>query len=200
MLLLIFLLSIARKLNYEKEAKLIEKIAERDDSALSELYDLYSKLIFSFTLRILKDKSEAEDIVQTVFLQIWEKASSFNNNKGSVYSWIMTLSRNKAIDKIRSKSYSNSVSNRADIDKLELKTDEYPSNLDAAILNERADILKKALNEIPEEQKSLLYLAYFEGFSQSEISEKYNIPLGTVKTRIRQAMIKLEKILKPILT
>ncbi len=194
-----FLLSLIRKLNSVKEAQLIDKIAAKDESALSDLYDIYSRLIYSFTLKILKDKNETEDLLQTIFFQIWNSASTFDKTKGTAYSWIITMSRNRALDKLRSKSFKQAKQFSHDVEILHLKDDKSVSNLDAAIANERAEMLKNAMSQIPEEQKSVLTLAYFEGYTQTEISEKLNIPLGTVKTRIRQALTKLEKILTPIL-
>ncbi|MEO8399443.1 MAG: sigma-70 family RNA polymerase sigma factor [Ignavibacteriaceae bacterium] len=194
-----FLLSLLRKFNSEEEAKLIEKVANNDESALSNLYDIYSRIVYSFIIKIVKDKQEAEDLLQSVFIQIWEKASSFDKTKGTVYSWVVTMSKNRAIDKIRSKAYKKSRQNVNDIEKVTLIDYKNPSSLDASIAAERSEFLRKAMEQIPEDQKLVLNLAYFEGFTQSEISEQYNIPLGTVKTRMRQALIKLEKLLKPIL-
>jgi RNA polymerase sigma-70 factor, ECF subfamily len=184
--------------NHEKF--LIERIVLRNEKSLEELYDRYSRIIFSLALRIVKKKEDAEEILQNVFLQIWDKAHTFDYQKGNVYSWIITLTRNKAIDKLRSKSYkteSQNVTIKEDL--LTFTNASYNSTIDAVTMNERISIVKNAISQIPEEQKSIIELAYFEGYTQAEISETLNIPLGTVKTRMRQAMIKLRTILSDYL-
>ncbi len=185
----------------EKELELIGRITMKEEKALAELYDRYSKLLFSIILRIVKNREDAEEILHTVFLQIWDKAGLFDLNKGNLYSWLITLARNKGIDKIRTKNfkeqYNRTGLNKADEMELEKKYGlEYNTDLlqmfDAS---ERTLIISKALNELPSEQKKVIELAYFEGLTQAEMSEILNIPLGTVKTRTRQALIKLEGLL-----
>lgn len=190
------LLADLKNADSDHEKFLIERIVLRNEKSLEELYDRYSRIIFSLALRIVKKKEDAEEILQNVFLQIWDKANTFDSQKGNVYSWIVTLTRNKSIDKLRSKSYKSENQNVTI--KEELLTFPNTSNystIDAVTMNERISIVKNALSQIPEEQKSVIELAYFEGYTQIEISETLDIPLGTVKTRMRQAMIKLRTIL-----
>jgi len=184
----------------EEELALLERISNGEEDALSELYDMYSRLICSLIIKIVKSHEEAEDLIQSLFIKIWNKASSFDRTKGNVYSWLTTLARNSAIDRIRSKQYKNSRDNLGEIDKAEIfGNKEELTGLDSAIIKERAELVSKALNQIPAEQSNVIELAYFQGLTQSEMSEELNIPLGTVKTRMRQALIKLEKILSPFI-
>jgi RNA polymerase sigma-70 factor, ECF subfamily len=183
----------------EKESQLLERIAASDESALSELYDLYSRIIYSLIIRIVKSREEAEDLLQLIFVKIWYKAGSFDKNKGSVYSWVVTMARNNAIDRIRSKQFKNINVNSVQIETIDNCKSE-TSNLDTVIMNERADIVNKALKQIPQEQSAIIELAYFGGMTQSEIAQKLSIPIGTIKSRTRQALIKLEKILSPFIS
>jgi RNA polymerase sigma-70 factor (ECF subfamily) len=182
------------------EEDLIERISEGDDSALLKLYDSYSRIVFSLILKIIKNKEEAEDILQTVFMKIWNKAEKFNKNKGGVYSWIITIARNLAIDRLRSKQFKSARNHVYEINDVKNKISDNLSGLDSAIIKERAELINSALERIPTEQKMLIELAYFQGFTQSELSETLNIPLGTVKTRMRQALDKLEKMLTPVVS
>jgi len=199
-LFLQFFLALIKNRSGEEEIRLIERIVYRDEAALSELYDLYSRILYSLVLKIVKNQEEAEDILQSVFIKIWNKALSYNKSKGSVYSWLVTLARNSAIDKVRSKDYKANAAKISDIKEVDIINDDPDyDGLNSAIANERAGFVGNALNQIPPEQKVVIELAYFEGLTQVEIAEKLNIPLGTVKTRIRQALIKLEKLLSDVI-
>lgn len=178
----------------EEEIELLYKIARGDQNSLEILYDLYCRVIYSLVLRVLKRREDAEEITQNVFLQIWEKAGLFNFEKGSVYTWIINIARNKAIDKLRSKDYRQIKENVIELDKYDWWQE---GNKDIAI-DTLSDIdtiehVKKALTMLPNEQKLVIEMAYFEGCTHVEIADKLNLPLGTVKTRARQAMIKLQK-------
>jgi RNA polymerase sigma-70 factor (ECF subfamily) len=185
----------------EEEIELIRRIVSKDQNALARLYDLYSRLLYSLIFRIVKNREDAEELLQTVFLQVWDKADSFDLKKGSVYSWLITLARNKSIDKIRSKTYKE----QSQLSRNEMefeKVHNIETNLDIGYMmdeKERVKIVSKALNELPAEQKQVIELSYYEGLTQMEISQSLNVPLGTVKTRTRQALIKLENLLAEIL-
>lgn len=182
--------------NSGEEIELMRQIKSRDESALEELYELYKRLLFGMIFSIVKKREEAEDVLQEVFVKIWNKADSFDENRGNVYSWIVTLARNKAIDRLRSKAYKTqqkaSVSIHEPLFTLE---GDKADPLETTIFSDRAELVKKALNEIPESQKEVIKIAYFRGLTQSEIADQLDIPLGTVKTRTRQGMIKLKSIL-----
>lgn len=174
------------------------RIKARDSAALSELYDFYNRLLFGLILSILKKREEAEDILQEVFITIWEKAEQFDLDKGTVYTWIVSLARNKSIDRLRSKVYKEQKKQSASLDNEDvfypLYSDEQDP-LEQTILADRAKSVHEALDQISDKQRKVLQVAYFNGMSQSEIAEVFGIPLGTVKTRMRDGMIKLRELL-----
>lgn len=183
--------------NNSEEVDIMRRIKNKDEQALSELYDLYNRLLYGMIFSIVKSKPEAEDILQEVFIKIWKKAGSFNQQRGNVFSWIVTLTRNRAIDRTRSKGYKNQQKTTGDINSpaINLKSEHYDP-LETTILADRSELVNQALSEIPEKQCKVLEIAYYRGLTQSEISDKFEIPLGTVKTRMRQGMIKLKDILE----
>lgn len=180
----------------DDEVELLKRIKARDEEALAELYDLYNRLLFGMIISVVKKREEAEDVLQEVFVKIWERASTFNEERGNVYSWVVTLTRNKAIDRIRSKDYKTQEKATRDVDAPDffLEGEKYDP-LETTIYSDRTELVKKALGEIPQSQSEVLKIAYYEGLTQREISEQLDIPLGTVKTRMRQGMIKLKDIL-----
>lgn len=185
----------------DDEIKLMRRIKQRDADALEELYDLYKRLLFGMVISIVKKREEAEDVLQEIFVKIWNKADSFNEERGNVYSWIVTLARNKAIDRIRSKGYKTQQKQSVSIHQplFSLETDKYDP-METTIFSDRAELVKRALSEIPEEQSEVIKIAYYRGMTQSEIADYLDIPLGTVKTRTRQGMIKLKRILGEFIT
>ncbi|WP_350356566.1 sigma-70 family RNA polymerase sigma factor [Fodinibius halophilus] len=180
----------------DDEVQLMKRIQSRDDEALEELYDLYKRLLFSMVISIVKKKEEAEDLLQEIFVKIWNKAESFDPDRGNVYSWIVTLARNQAIDRIRSKGYKTQKKQSVSIHEplFSLEGDKHDP-METTIFSDRAELVKKALEKIPEKQSEVIKIAYYRGLTQSEISDQLDIPLGTVKTRTRQGMIKLKRIL-----
>ncbi len=193
---LIFLAALLKRANTEEEIRLLERIVLKDQKALEKLYDLYSKIIYSIVLRIVKNQEDAEEILQNIFLQVWERARSFNRSRGTVYAWLITLARNKAIDKIRSKDFRKNFNTVAFDNVIEIFENKYSTiEIDAATARERSEYVKKALEQIPGEQRLVIEMAFFDGYTQTEISEKLSLPLGTVKTRSRQGMMKLQNLL-----
>ena len=179
--------------NLRKENELIERISGKDEKALSDLYDLYAKLLYSVILAIVKDEKEAEELLQEVFITIWNKSSQFRVKKGNAYSWRVAIARNIAIDRIRSKKFKD---HKSLVEGFELPLENIDTSpLDAMIVVERSVIVNDALAKIPNEQKETIMLTYFEGYSQKEIAELLGIPLGTVKTRIRMGMQKLQTLI-----
>lgn len=182
------------------EYVLLRKISDRDENALSEFYDLHSKYLYTIIYFILRDEAEAEDLLQEVFLLIWDKIDSYDESLGNPLSWITRITRNKAIDRLRSRSFKNR-SSEIDIERVfDLSIDPAsagPDNISNR-LQEQAEITM-ALKTLNQNQRDLLEFAYFRGYSQSELAEYFNIPLGTVKTRMRSAMISLREKLKHLL-
>ncbi len=160
-------------------------MAARDSSALAELYDEHSRLLFGLILRILKDRGEAEEVLQEVFVQAWTRAGTYNLQLGSPVGWLVGIARNRAIDRLRS----NSVRVRT----LEAAPEPFPVETPegtAAVGEKRRDV-QRALDALPTDQRELIEMAYFLGFTHSELAARFNLPLGTVKTRIRTGMLAL---------
>ncbi|MCY7361445.1 MAG: sigma-70 family RNA polymerase sigma factor [Ignavibacteria bacterium] len=186
------------KTDYSKDLLLLKRISEKDSNALSEFYDLHSRYLYTVIYYILKDEAEAEDTLQEVFLQVWDKADSYDENLGNPLGWITRITRNKSIDKLRSKSFKNR-SSEIDIERVfNLSTDTGNPEKISNITQEQSEI-SKAISQLTDNQKELIEFAYFKGFSQSELSEHFDIPLGTVKTRMRAAMMLLRDQLKHLI-
>jgi RNA polymerase sigma-70 factor (ECF subfamily) len=170
------------------ETQLLDGLQSHDEQAFSFLYDRYSKALFSIILQIIPNQEIAEDVLQEVFVKIWQNIKSYDETKGRLYTWMLNIARNQAIDRTRSKDFGNRA-----------KTTELSENVYSERLGTEAKIddvgLKKTLSNLPEENRKLLELAYFQGYTQEEIAKILNIPLGTVKTRIRTTIIQLRKIL-----
>ncbi len=178
----------------EEDLRLLGRVKDGDQSAFAELYDRYSVLVFSLVVRILKETAEAEDVLQEIFLTIWNKASLFSEEKGSVYTWIVTIARRKAIDRLRSKDLVNRGVTLPEEHAATLPDAAYMSNpLNAAISSEYESMMRSALATLSDEQRSVIELSYYEGYTQEQISQRLNVPLGTVKTRMRQGLIKLRE-------
>jgi RNA polymerase sigma-70 factor (ECF subfamily) len=166
---------------------LLERIVLRDEDAVAVLYDRHSRLLYGVILRILRDRAEAEDILQEVFWSVWSKAASYNRALGVPAAWLVRLARNRAIDRIRA----SAVRARA----AEAAGDPTPTDSPeqfAVASEQRADILR-ALRSLPEEQQMLIEQAYYAGLTQSELAARFDLPLGTVKTRIRSGIIALRE-------
>jgi RNA polymerase sigma-70 factor (ECF subfamily) len=167
------------------EAELVELLQQRNNQAYTYLYDNYSGALYGIINQIVTDKESANDVLQEVFINIWRKIETYDLTKGRLFTWMLNIARNASIDKIRSKSHQNSLKNQSlpdDVSKLgnqseRMKTDDVG--------------LKKVLGKLKEDQRSLIELSYYQGFTHEEISKGLNIPLGTVKTRIRSALLQL---------
>ena len=180
-------LYLVRIRNYT-EIELVESLKLRDENAYSYLYDNYSKALFTIIYQVVPRQESAEDILQQVFLKIWKNIESYDASKGRIYTWMINLARNQALDHIRSKEFNK-----------QNKTSELTENVykdEVAAEGIRDSGLNKVLEQLPEENRKLLEFSYFQGYTQAEISEMMNIPLGTVKTRLRTTIIQLRKILE----
>jgi len=169
-----------------EEAELVTRLRSKDRQALEYLYDNYSGALYGVILRIVKKEDIADDVLQDVFLKIWDKFDSYDSTKGKLFTWILNVARNQAIDKTRSREISR--------EKKTTGIDNVVSKVDRSVYLEQGidsigvtDILK----DLPEEQRFVVEHLYFKGYTQSELAEEYNIPLGTVKTRLRLAMKQL---------
>lgn len=179
------------------DAQLLQRIAQRDRQAFSQLYDRYSGVLYSTTMRILNVPEEASDVLQDVFLQIWEKAGSYDPKLGKPFNWALTLTRNKAIDRLRALKRRYSF--------IEEVTQElaggHPRGAwnDEFVSSERASLIRAAVETLPLEQRQAIEMAFLGGMTQNEISEILKQPLGTIKARIRRGMLKLRDNLKELL-
>jgi RNA polymerase sigma-70 factor (ECF subfamily) len=177
--------------------ELMERIVRRDERALELLYDRFSKTLYAAVVCIVKSREDAEEILCEVFHQVWERAAQYDAARGAVYTWLLRMARNRAIDKIRSKDHKNSrldADHDGEMDGFE--AGQALSALDGIVLSERAAVVKEALAEISPEQRHVLEAAYFEGYTQSQIAARAGLPLGTVKTRMRDGMKVLQNRLK----
>jgi RNA polymerase sigma-70 factor (ECF subfamily) len=161
---------------------LLQRIAARDQTAVSDLYDRHNCLLFSLILRIVRDRAEAEEVLQEVFLSIWNKATTYDSSLGSPIAWLVRLARNRAIDRVRTLG----ARARA-IEALEVPAAGDNPEQAAARSQERSRV-RTALGTLPHEQRELIEEAYFRGMTHSELAEAFALPLGTVKTRVRSAM------------
>ena len=172
--------------------QLIQRAAAQDREAFSQLYDRFSSLVFSLAMRMLRAQSDAEDLLQEVFMQVWRQAGSYSQERGSPEAWIINIARSRAIDKLRA------IRRR---DKSFILTDdpaaaESPDNVESAVGESEAKLaMNSALANLPEAQRRVLELAFFSGLSQTEIAERLAEPLGTVKTRMRAAIQRLRGML-----
>jgi RNA polymerase sigma-70 factor, ECF subfamily len=171
-----------------REIECLKLVAERQDAeALSSLYDQWNGLLFSLIYKIVNHKEEAEEVLQEVFVQIWNKARLYNECLGKPLAWATRIARNMAIDRYRSKAYQSQrrLETEEKIDKNLMA----PENPDQFIIrSEQVRAVSGALRKLPDEQRVLIEKSYYEGYSQSELAELYGLPLGTVKTRMRIAM------------
>jgi RNA polymerase sigma-70 factor (ECF subfamily) len=177
----------------ETDVELLHAVARGDEAALARLYDSYRVILFGLLVRILNSREEAEDILQEVFIQVWRRAKDFDEKRGRPFTWLVTLTRSRAIDRLRLLGARQRLAASAERE----RTDESSDALTDTIRGTQKEVVRRALAELPEEQRHTLLLAYFEGLTQSEIAAKLGAPLGTVKTRMRSGMTKLRALLGP---
>jgi RNA polymerase sigma-70 factor, ECF subfamily len=171
---------------------LIQRVAKQDREAFSQLYDRCSSLVFTLAMRMLKVRSDAEDLLQEVFVQVWRQAGNYSEERGSPEAWIMNIARSRAIDKIRSiRRMEKSFALTDDPARVESSSTVESS----AAQSEVRITMNSALANLPESQRKVLELAYFDGLTQTEIAERLAEPLGTVKTRMRSGIQRLREIL-----
>ena len=185
-------------MDYEglEDRQLIHRITLDDQAALEALYSRYSTAVYSLAMYMLKQQALAEDATQETFLNIWLKASSFNADRGQPKSWIMSVAHHKIVDLIRSRRRTSSMTDPGGDETLELLPSGQASTEEQVEQSLQRERILKALTLVPEAQREVVMLAYFEGYSQSEMAEKLGQPLGTIKTRVRLAMQKLRAALE----
>ena len=172
-------------------AILISKIAKGCESALKKLYDNTISQVYGLAYKILSNKPDADEVALDVFKQIWNKAPDYEPDRGSPSAWLITVTRSRAIDKIRSDTKRRTTNEPLLTDSI----DNTPLPDETASVREKRELIEKALSELTPKQRKSIELAYFNGLSQSEISELMNEPLGTVKSWMRTGMMRLREIL-----
>ena len=181
-------------LRFKDDGDLARRLCERDAGAMRELYDRYGRLVYSLIMRIVRNSAAAEDLVQETFLRVWNRMQAFDQERGALGPWVLTVARNRAIDYLRS------ADGRMSAASLELDRLEHPAQFcdfeDRALSLDRARRLKDAFEKLTPNQKMVVELAYYEGLSQTEMAERMQQPLGTVKTWVRSAL----KVLREQLT
>jgi RNA polymerase sigma factor (sigma-70 family) len=171
------------------EQELVALLQQRNERAFSYLYDNYSGALYGIVNGIVTDKEVANDVLQNVFVNIWRKIESYDASKGRLFTWMLNVARNAAIDELRSKGYRDSQKNLS-LD----SSSELPGAVTAAVIDDVG--LKKVLTKLKGELRVLVDMSYFQGFTHEEISKALNIPLGTVKTRIRSALTQLRTMIQ----
>jgi RNA polymerase sigma-70 factor (ECF subfamily) len=169
----------------EEDAELLARVTRGDERAMAVLFDRYSKIVYSVSLRVLRDTAAAEDVMQEIFMQIWRNPNSFVAAKGSLGGWLSVVARNRSIDTLRRKKPSEQVEELNLASAFNLAEDS-----ERNLMMERA---RAAVVLLPAEQRKTLEMAFFDGLTHSEIAEMTGDPLGTVKTRIRSALLTLRK-------
>lgn len=185
-------------MDYQKldDGTLLQLIAQTHENALGELYDRYSRLVFSMALNAVGDAALAEEITQDVFLRIWNKAATYNPEQGKAITWIASITRYRAIDILRRMSIRPEGNHPAWAGEEDFDLPDPVDIEEEAAISQRKRLVRWAVSTLPPEQQTALSLAFFQGYSHSEIAEMLNEPLGTVKTRIRLAMQKLRQLLR----
>ncbi|WP_235992201.1 RNA polymerase sigma factor [Taishania pollutisoli] len=179
------------------EEQLIALLKNREERAFNYLYDHYSGAIYGLILRIVTSEEHAQEVIQDVFVKIWKYIDQYDASKGRFYTWMINISRNTAIDYLKSKGYQNEQKNQS----ISIFVSKDEARLSAGMNNpadKDADLIgmNTIINGLKPEWRELIELAYFQGYSQSEIAEMLDIPIGTVKTRTRNALLELKGLLK----
>lgn len=172
------------------EEPLVARLRARDESAMTEFYDKYSAALYGIILRIVRKEEEAEDVLQEALVKIWHSFDSYDASKGRLFTWVLNVSRNLAIDKIRSRQYR--VGTRTQ------PLEDSPAERQPAVATFRPEHigLQEITKQLSPEQHQIVDLLYFGGYTQSEVAEELNLPLGTVKTRARAAIKVLSKLIR----
>jgi RNA polymerase sigma-70 factor (ECF subfamily) len=180
---------------FKAEIALMLRIAQGDQRAFETLYDLFSGILFATAYRVLNNQAAAEDVVQDTFIQIWQKAPQYDPAKGKPLTWAVTLTRNRSIDRLRSTQRRSRMQDDLQAESETFEQFDGRSSLDAISSAETSQRVRDAVNKLPADMREAIELAFFGSLKQSEIAERLNAPLGTIKARIRRGMTKLQNML-----
>jgi RNA polymerase sigma-70 factor (ECF subfamily) len=179
------------------DADLLARVVKGDQQAFSQLYDRSSTLLFTLAVRILGNREEAAELLQDVYLEVWRKVSRYDVGRGTPVAWLITLTKSRAIDRLRARASRGYRATRAQIDDTAAQVaDPGPSPLETQAEEELRSAVGAAVAGLPQSQQQAIELAYYEGLSHTEIATRLNQPLGTVKTRIKLGMSKLRESLQ----
>ena len=181
----------------DAEIELLRRIALGDRRAFEEFYDRFSGVLFSTAYRVLNNQEAAEDVLQDVFIQIWEKAPLYDPSRGKPITWALTLTRNKAIDRLRSTQRRSRLQDDVQRESETFEQFDGRSSFDALASGEEGVLVREAMQKLSKDQREAIELAFFSFLTQTEIAERLNEPLGTVKARIRRGMMRLRDLLSP---
>lgn len=174
------------------ESILIEKLIQRDQQAFQWLYDQYSPALYGVVLRIVRDDEQAADLLQDIFIKIWKNLDAYDATKGRLFTWMLNVARNTAIDSLRSRKTHPFAEIRTDEENVHIVDREH--NTEQPKIEHIG--LKEVVDQLRPERKELIDLVYFGGYTHEEAAEKLNLPLGTVKTRVRAALQELKQLFK----
>jgi len=167
---------------------LLARVADGDQVAFGELYDQLAPRVLGLVRRILVDFAQSEEVTQEVFLEVWQMAARYDSNKGGAVTWVLTMAHRRAIDRVRASQSSRVRDTRIGIRDMPTDYDQVAESVEITVEHER---VKEAMTRLTELQRQAITLAYYGGFSHSEVAEQLHIPIGTVKTRLRDGMIRL---------
>jgi RNA polymerase sigma-70 factor (ECF subfamily) len=183
-------LSTATRNPEPNDGALIAAIRSGNQDAMAQLYARYSSVVYAVALRVLGDTAAAEDVLQEIFIQLWRNPGAFDSGRGNLAPWLAVITRNRAVDSLRKRRPQTEIS--------ETTISVEPDLASEADRGRAMEKVRAVLKDMPEAQRSSLEMAYFEGYSHSEIAEKTGEPLGTVKTRIRNGLMLLRKVVETI--
>ncbi|WAC41564.1 RNA polymerase sigma factor [Pedobacter sp. SL55] len=172
------------------EQEIVALLLKQDEKGFNYLYDNYAGAIYGIITKVVSEKEYADEIIQDVFVKIWKNIVQFDPEKGRLYTWMINLARNTAIDYVRSKGYQNQQKNQT-IPEFVNESEQYATALNVDHIG-----MKDILAQLKSDWRELIELAYFKGYTQQEIAERLDIPIGTIKTRTRNALIELKRLLK----
>ncbi len=173
----------------------MERVVRGDRAGLRALYDQYAPRVFAVAMALLRERSEAEDVTQETFIEVWRRAPEFDRARGSVGGWICAIARSRAIDRLRSR---NAAARAVGAAQAEPPRPSPPPPLELASARQERETVLSALERLPPDQRAVIELGFYEGLSQREIAERQGEPLGTVKTRVRLGMQKLGDLLSSL--
>jgi RNA polymerase sigma-70 factor (family 1) len=176
------------------EIQLLARIAQQDQVALSQLYDRYARVLYAFAFKILNSAEEAEEVVLDIFSQVWKTARNYDSKKGRVDTWLFTIARSRALDRLRSRDRTARAT-EASLHAVKTQPTSTVQPLEEAVIRERRQQIITALAQLPPEQRQVIELAYYQGLTRTEIAAQTGHSVGTIKTRIRLGLNKLRQFL-----